>query len=124
MISMKINHQSEVLKTAADCVVLLPDQAAEENKRYPVLWLCHGGSGDELEWLYHSELPEVVDTYGLAAVLVNANDSCFVDMAHGLSYGTYLGKELPGIFPDCFPACRKSGRSTLSAAFLTAVMEA
>lgn len=107
MISMKMNHQSAVLKTAADCVVLLPDRVAEEEKQYPVLWLCHGGSGDELEWLYHSELPEVVDTYGLAAVLVNANDSCFVDMAHGLSYGTYLGEELPEILSEMFPCLSK-----------------
>lgn len=112
MISMKINHFSNVLSMNMDCRVLLPDEAAAsdeaaaagtERTTYKVLWLCHGGSGDENEWLYYSTVSALADEKKIAVVIVNANDSCFVDMPHGLNYGTYIGKELPEILWQMFP---------------------
>lgn len=102
MISFKLNIFSNVLSMNNDCRVLLPDNVGPEEK-LPVLWLCHGGSGDENEWMYYSTMPELPDKERIAAVIVNANDSCFTDMAYGLKYATYLGKELPEILYRMFP---------------------
>lgn len=101
MTSMKLNHFSEVLGMNMDCRVLLPD-AIKAGEKLKVLWLCHGGNGDENEWLYHSTAAELVDSEHLVMVLVNANDSCFVDMPYGKAYGTYIGKELPEILFQMF----------------------
>ena len=102
MISFKLNIFSNVLGMNNDCRVLLPDNVGPEEK-LPVLWLCHGGSGDENEWMYYSTMPELPNKERIAAVIVNANDSCFTDMAYGLKYATYLGKELPEILYRMFP---------------------
>lgn len=102
MISFKLNIFSNVLSMNQDVRVLLPDETGEEEK-LRVLWLCHGGSGDENEWMYYSTVPAIPDQRHLAVVIVNANDSCFVDMAYGLPYATYLGQELPGILCRMFP---------------------
>lgn len=102
MTSMKINHKSEQLGMSSDCRVLLPDNI-EKGEKLKVLWLCHGGSGDEDEWLFHSTIAELMKTTRIAMVLVNANDSCFVDMPYWKNYGTYVGRELPEILWEMFP---------------------
>ena len=94
MISFKLNVFSNVLSMNSDCRVLLPDNV-QADESLPVLWLCHGGSGDENEWLYYSTIAEIPDKERIAVVIVNANDSCYTDMAYGLDYGTHIGTELP-----------------------------
>lgn len=102
MISVKLNIFSNVLNMNSDLRILFPDEIGEDEK-LKVLWLCHGGSGDENEWIYHSTIAEIPDKYHLAVVLVNAEDSCYVDMAHGRSFTQYIGDELPGILCRMFP---------------------
>lgn len=111
MAVIRFSHHSRVLSSLMECNIVLPDvvfEAAGVNKGTPeaeklkVLWLCHGGSGDQNEWLYHADLIELSNRYHIGIVLVNANDSCFVDMPYGLRYGTYLGEELPRIVRNTF----------------------
>lgn len=108
MTSMKINHFSKELSINMDCRLLLPNEVSPEEP-LKVLWLCHGGSGDESEWLYYSTVARLVEQKQIAIVIVNANDSCFVDMPYGKKYGTYIGKELPEIIWTMFP-CLSSKR--------------
>ncbi|MBR3347733.1 MAG: hypothetical protein IKG37_11695 [Solobacterium sp.] len=102
MISVKLNHFSNILSMYNDCRILFPDEV-KEDETLKVLWLCHGGSGDENEWMYYSTVASISDSRHLAVVIVNANDSCFADMAYGLNYRTYLGKELPELLVQMFP---------------------
>lgn len=102
MTTMKINHFSKTLSINMDCRLLMPDQLVDDEK-LKVVWLCHGGSGDENEWLYYSTIASLVDNLHIAFVIVNANDSCFVNMAHGMNYGTYIGEELPHMIKTMFP---------------------
>lgn len=101
MISMKINHFSDELQISNDCRVLLPDDV-KDGEKLKVLWLCHGGSGDENEWMYYSTIPSIPDEKHIAIVINNANESCFVDMAHSRNYGKYIGEELPNIIFNMF----------------------
>lgn len=101
MTSMKINHFSQVLHMNMDCRLLLPDRL-EKGERLRVMWLCHGGNGDENEWLYHSTVAGLVNEQRMAFVLVNANDSCFVDMPNGMNYGSYIGEELYALLHRMF----------------------
>ena len=102
MISIKLNLFSNVLSMNNDVRILMPDRI-QEDELLKVLWLCHGGSGDENEWLYYSTAAKLADEKRIAIVMVNANDSCFTDMVYGLSYMTYIGKELPEILYTMFP---------------------
>ena len=102
MISCKLNLFSNTLSIHSDCRILLPDGCHRDTK-IPVLWLCHGGNGDENEWLYHSSIAEISDEAGIAAVLVNAEDSCFVDMVYGKRFSAWIGEELPQILYRMFP---------------------
>ena len=103
MISVKLNLFSNVLSMPNDVRILFPDRKEGNEEKVKVLWLCHGGSGDENEWMYYSTVSAVVDERNIAAVIVNANDSCVVNMGYGLCYADYLGKELPQILYTMFP---------------------
>lgn len=108
MAVIRFSHYSKVLASLMECNIILPeafDEAVQKGaitEKLKVLWLCHGGSGDQNEWLYHADLVELSNRYGIGMILVNANDSCFVDMPYGLRYGTYLGEELPRIIWNTF----------------------
>ncbi len=101
MNSVKLNIFSNVLHRNSDLRVLFPDQVKKEEK-LKVLWLCHGGSGDENDWMYNSTISEIPDRYHIAVVLVNAEDSCYVDMANGSDFTQFLGRELPQILNQMF----------------------
>ncbi|MGN0514281.1 MAG: alpha/beta hydrolase [Lachnospiraceae bacterium] len=110
MAVMRFSHMSKVMMTLSECNIVLPDEVVRSmadgsysGDKLKVLWLCHGGSSDHYEWLYHTGLVDIVNQYGLAAVAVNGNDSCFVDMPYGMKYGTYLGEELPALIHNTFP---------------------
>ncbi len=100
MAVMKFRHFSDVLKTPMECNIVTPDNL--KDTLYKVVWLCHGGSGSHNEWLYHVDLCSMAEQYKVCFVVVNANDSCFVDMPYGLKYGTYLGCELPKLIWESF----------------------
>lgn len=100
MAVMKYRHFSDVLKVPMECNIVTPEVIGENPLK--VVWLCHGGSGDHNEWLYHADLCALSDKYNVAFVVVNAQDSCFVDMPYGLNYGMYLGQELPQIIWNNF----------------------
>ena len=61
---MNVNHFSIYLKRNMECTVILPSHIKNDEK-LPVLWLYHGGSGDNTVWLYHSPILEYVDEAGL-----------------------------------------------------------
>lgn len=109
MAVIRFHHYSKTLSSQMDCNVVFPDEYSKELadansnvKPLKVVWLCHGGSGDENDWLYHAPVCEFATKHNVAFVIVNANDSCFVDMPFGLKYGTYLGEELIDIVRDTF----------------------
>lgn len=101
MTEMKINHFSSELSMNMDARLLLPSDV-NEGEKLKVLWLYHGGSGDQNEWLFYSTVAMFPDERHIAIVLVNANDSCFVDMPYGNKYGSYIGKELPDLLYQMF----------------------
>lgn len=102
MISVKLNIFSNILYMNNDLRILFPDKVMPDEK-LKTLWLCHGGSGDENDWLYHSKIAEIPDRYHMAIICVNAEDSCFVDMAYGREFTKYIGDELPNTLCTMFP---------------------
>lgn len=101
MAVFNISVFSLVLAHEMDITVVLPDECRQDEK-LKCVWLYHGGSGDHVDWLYHTRLTDYVNERHFAAVLPNVHESCFVDMNIGDRYGTYVGKELPGIIRGMF----------------------
>lgn len=121
MISAYVHPYSNVLNMETDVRLILPDP--DEDKRpLPCIYLCHGGSGDEDAWLYFGGIGELADNCRTAFCLVNAQDSCFTDMAHGFPFASYIGKKLPSSCGASFPVFPLTGRIPLSAASPTEAM--
>ena len=82
MAVMNINVFSVMLRHGMDVTVVLPDDI-DEGEKLKCVWLYHGGSGDNTEWLYHTPLVDTVEKRHFAAVLPNVDESCFVNMNIG-----------------------------------------
>lgn len=85
--SMYLSHEMDI-------TVVLPDDI-NENEKLKCVWLYHGGSGDHMDWIFHTRLTDYVNDRRFAAVLPTVHESCFVDMNIGNRYGKYVGRELP-----------------------------
>ena len=57
---MNINLFSITLRYGIDCMVVLPENL-KKGEKLKCLWLYHGGSGDNTEWLYHTPLVDTVE---------------------------------------------------------------
>ena len=55
MAVMNINVFSVMLRHGMDVTVVLPDDI-DDKEQLKCVWLYHGGSGDNKEWLYHTAL--------------------------------------------------------------------
>lgn len=83
----------------------LPDSTPyyQKDKRYQVLYLLHGGFGDCTVWTRNSGIERFAQKYKLAVVSASVTNSCYVDMAHGPKFLTYMTKELPDFINAMFP---------------------
>jgi putative tributyrin esterase len=96
---------SEVLGMEVPVHVILPQekQPFRKNIKHKVLWLLHGGSGDETAWHRMSTIERYAIQYGLAVIMPGGMNSCFTDMEHGGKFFTYMTEELPTIIQQLFP---------------------
>lgn len=65
------------------------------DKKFPAVWLLHGGSGSSSDLLYHMPLPELADRFRVAFIVPDAQNSCFRDMVYGQKWMTYITEKLP-----------------------------
>jgi S-formylglutathione hydrolase len=67
--------------------VLLPADYATSGRRYPVLYLLHGYTGNHTSWLTYAGLPpDTATTHGLIVVMPEAGNTFHVD-GHGATDG-------------------------------------
>jgi putative tributyrin esterase len=96
---------SEVLGRDVVVNVILPQerQPYTGDGKLKVLWLFHGGSGDETAWLRMSSIERYAIEYGIAVVVPGGLNSCYTDMMHGGNYFKYVTDELPYVLRHMFP---------------------
>ena len=110
-----INYKSQLMHMPVRLSVILPDppegvppaQFYRSGKKYKVLWLLHGGSGDNCDWLYYSNI--VRHAAGRDAIIVspNALDSDFANQpqfAGGWNFADFFFDELMPYIHGFFPA--------------------
>ncbi len=99
-------------------IAILPERAAKgapggAGGDLPVLWLLHGGNGNETDWARFSSIERYVQDRNIAVIMPGAGISRYCNMAYGGDYYDYLVKELPGVCRHFFPLL--SGKRELNA---------
>lgn len=68
-----------------------------------LLFLLHGYSGCDTDWLYHTPIQEFSGKYNLAIVLPNGENAFYLDTKEtGRKYGTFIGEELVNYVRETF----------------------
>jgi len=98
--------------------VLLPgDFASEPDRRWPVLYLLHGGGGSFVDWTRSSEVEELTEDLDLVVVMPDGGvGATYVDWIHSgpesqPQWETYHVEELPALVARRF---RSNGRAVLA----------
>lgn len=79
---------SEALGVSKSYLVYLPGGYAAGTRRYPVVYLLHGYSGDETNWVKAGRLQQAADALGLQAIVVmpDGDDSFYSNWVVPLPY--------------------------------------
>lgn len=118
MAIMRVSFASEVLYRNIDLNVIvpietlgLPGSEATEKRRtqkFKTLYLLHGYSGNQDDWLTYSNIRRLAEAYGIAVVLPAGENSFYVDgQAAGTRWGEMAGKELVAFTRQMFPLSDK-----------------
>lgn len=113
-----INYKSKLMHMPVRISVILPDLPDDQKpaefyasgKKYKVLWLLHGGSGDNFDWLYFSNIVRHAAKRDVIVVSPNALDSDFANQpqfAGGWMFADFFFDELMPYIHGFFPASDK-----------------
>ena len=56
-----LSHSSKILDTERNFAIYLPEGYGTSNRSYPVLYLLHGGGGNQIDWLEQGEVAMIAD---------------------------------------------------------------
>ena len=94
---------SESLRRVVSFNILLPNDSPlefiKDNENYErgvkTLFLLHGYSGNNRDWILESKINEFAIKYNIAVIFPNGDNSFYLDgKGMGSKYGTYVGEEL------------------------------
>lgn len=116
MAVIKMNFLSKELGMQTNVTICLPSysfadrmQGKEDTDiyvpgmKYQVLWLLHGGSGDDSDYVNFTNIVRYADDNKLAVVMPAGYNSSYTDDPEGSKYFSYVVKELPQMCQALFP---------------------
>ena len=71
------------------------------------LYLLHGITGDEKDWLYGTSIARYAEENHIAIIMPDGNNNFYVDNWAGERWGEFIGKELVEVTRNLFPLSRK-----------------
>jgi len=77
-------HSASLGQDRAYTVLLPVGYATQRPRRYPVLYLLHGKTGDHTDWTKRAPLREAVGATPLIVVMPDGDDGWYIDWADGL----------------------------------------
>jgi len=112
------NLTSQYLRCNTDVTVILPERPFRmdaidfytSEKRYKVLWLLHGGMGDNTDWLRKSQIELYANENDLIVVMPSAYNSSYanwVNYGSGMMVMDFFFKELMPFVHNWLPASSK-----------------
>lgn len=76
-------------------------------EKFQTLYLLHGMSDDNSNWLRYTTIEKMAEENKIAVVMPNADLSFYTDMAYGSNYYSYISNELPNVMRAMFPLSDK-----------------
>lgn len=110
------DYFSAVLNCATRITITLPDisrgplrgksldEIYRPGRKFPTLYLCHGGSGDSTTWYRNTQLELYLNEKNMMSVSIDAPETFYCDMVYGRPYFTYLTEEIPRLVQTLFPS--------------------
>ena len=117
MAVIKMNFLSEALGMQTNVTVCLPSYSFKDKMegredvyvpgmKYQVLWLLHGGTGDDSDYLNFSNITRYADDHKLAVVMPADYNAFYTDTASA-KYFSFVVDELPKVMRALFPLSDK-----------------
>ena len=120
MAVIKMNFLSETLGMQANVSVCLPSMSFADmmdsssvfytpDMKYQTLWLLHGGSGDENDFINFTNIVRYADKHKLAVVMPADYNRWYANSPQkgGMRFFDYLVEELPRVCRSFFPLSDK-----------------
>jgi S-formylglutathione hydrolase FrmB len=79
------------------------DEIYSQNNKFPVLWLLHGGSGDDADYLNWTNVARYAVEYNCAVVCPCDYNAAYSDYPRGAKYYSYITDELRAFCLARFP---------------------
>lgn len=111
MAFITLNYYSDTLGMQTSVNVLIPQRVEDgretarnlgESGKYKCLYLLHGYSDNQSNWMRWSNIERYAGKYGIAVVMPFVAKSYYCDMAFGDKYYQFVAKELPKIIQEFF----------------------
>lgn len=114
MAVIRMNFLSKALGMQTNITVCLPSYSFADSMRgnddvyvrgmkYQVMYLLHGGTGDDSDYVNFTNIVRYADEHKLAVVMPCTYNSCYTDYEDGAAYFTYVTEELPKVCEAMFP---------------------
>lgn len=115
MAVIKMNFLSQALGMQTNVTICLPTYSFADSMngrsqvyipgmKYQVLYLLHGGSGDDSDYVNFTNIVRYADDNKIAVIMPCGYNSCYTDSEDGSAkYYTYIVDELPKICETLFP---------------------
>ena len=113
---LQYRFRSRVLNMNTAITVTIPDPSDSKTprdrtldeiyhgKKYPTIYLCHGGSGDNTTWTRNTRVEMYGNEKRVMTVSMDLEESFCCDMKCGRAYFTYATEELPRLVQGLFPS--------------------
>ena len=113
------NIFASTLRLKTDVQVILPFYPTDDvangkredifptGKKYQVLWLLHGGNGNDCDYINYTNIVRYATEHMLAVVMPAGYNMNTDDQDPGMKMCTYVAEELPNIMRSIFPLSDK-----------------
>ena len=115
----RLNFYSRALGITTNVTMILPsfdqnfefgrtvDEIYNSGRKFPALWLLHGGSGDDADYLNWTNVARYAVEYDCAVICPAYYNSGLNDYNPGSKYSTYITEELWNFVHSYFPISDK-----------------
>ncbi|MBQ2990764.1 MAG: hypothetical protein IJD60_05690 [Clostridia bacterium] len=115
MSSINLNFYADSLKFRTEVRVVLPDypfqrdpQVSRETvydpqKRFPVVYLLHGFTGDYTDWCTMMPMEAIAARYGFAVVMPHGYNTWYLNVPDGIQMENFIADELPAAMQAMLP---------------------
>ena len=112
---MRLNFISKELGMATNVTAIMPgfdqnfdvgrsvSEIYEPDRKFPVLWLLHGGSGDDADYLNWTNIARYAVEYDCAVICPANYNAAYSDFPRGAKYYKYITEELREFIFSRFP---------------------